>query len=47
MQHRCPSIRNAKKYLDWEPAITLEQSIETTLDFFLNEAVTSGEFDQD
>ena len=47
VQHRCPSIRNAKKYLDWEPAITLEQSIETTLDFFLNEAVTSGEFDQD
>ena len=24
--------------------ITLEQSIETTLDFFLNEAVKSGEF---
>jgi len=44
VQHRCPSIRNAKKYLDWEPSITLEKSIETTLDFFLNEAVKSGEF---
>ncbi len=45
VQHRVPSIKNAKKYLDWAPQITLDQSIETTLDFFLNEAVRSGEFD--
>jgi len=44
VQHRVPSIRNAKKLLDWEPKIGLEQSIETTLDFFLNEAIKSGEF---
>ena len=44
MQHRVPSIRNARKFLNWEPKISLEQSIETTLDFFLQEAIKSGEF---
>ena len=44
VQHRKPSIRNAKRFIDWVPSITLEQSIETTLDFFLNEAINSGEF---
>ena len=46
VQHRVPSIRNAKRYLNWTPQITLDQSIDTTLDFFLNEAVRSGEFAQ-
>ena len=46
VQHRVPSIRNAKRYLNWTPKITLDQSIDTTLDFFLNEAVRSGEFSQ-
>ena len=44
VQHRKPSIRNAKRYLNWVPQITLDQSIETTLDFFLQEAIKSGEF---
>lgn len=44
VQHRKPSIKNAKKLLDWQPEIKLEQSIETTLNFFLQEAITSGEF---
>jgi len=44
VQHRVPSIRNAKKYLDWEPKISLEESIRTTLDFFLREAIKSGDF---
>lgn len=47
MQHRVPSIKNAKKLLDWAPAIPLEKSIETTLDFFLAEAISSGEFNLD
>ncbi len=47
VQHRVPSIKNAKRFLDWEPSITLEQSIETTLDFFLAEAIKSGEFKLD
>ncbi len=39
VQHRTPSIKNAKKFLDWEPRITLEESIKTTLDFFLDQAL--------
>jgi UDP-4-amino-4-deoxy-L-arabinose formyltransferase/UDP-glucuronic acid dehydrogenase (UDP-4-keto-hexauronic acid decarboxylating) len=38
VQHRKPSIANAKKYLDWEPHVQMEQSIEETLDFFLRQA---------
>lgn len=36
---RKPSIRNAKKKLNWSPEISLDEAIRTTLDFFLNEAV--------
>jgi UDP-4-amino-4-deoxy-L-arabinose formyltransferase/UDP-glucuronic acid dehydrogenase (UDP-4-keto-hexauronic acid decarboxylating) len=44
VQHRVPSIKNAKKLIDWEPKITLKESIKTTLNFFLDEAVSCGEF---
>jgi len=44
VQHRRPSIRNAKRLLDWEPKVSMEKSVETTLDFFLQEAVASNEF---
>ncbi len=44
VQHRRPSIRNAKRVLDWRPAIGLEQSVERTLDFFLQQAVQSGDY---
>ena len=37
VEHRKPSIRKAKKVLDWTPTIKMEQSIATTLDFFLQE----------
>ena len=39
VQRRKPSIKNAQKYLDWTPKVALEQAIESTLDFFLREAV--------
>jgi len=42
VQHRRPSIRNAKKLLNWEPTIDTEHSIQNTLDFFLREAVQGG-----
>ena len=45
MEHRKPSIRNAKRFLDWEPSVPLETSIEETLDYFLHEAIRSGDFD--
>ncbi|MFH1037402.1 MAG: bifunctional UDP-4-amino-4-deoxy-L-arabinose formyltransferase/UDP-glucuronic acid oxidase ArnA [PVC group bacterium] len=35
---RKPSIRNARKKLDWNPKIPLEEAIRSTLDFFLREA---------
>ncbi len=44
VEHRRPSIRKAIKLLDWNPTIGLEQSVDETLDFFLKEAVESGEF---
>ena len=44
VQHRRPSIRNARRLLDWQPRIGLAQSVEQTLDFFLHQAVQSGEF---
>jgi UDP-4-amino-4-deoxy-L-arabinose formyltransferase/UDP-glucuronic acid dehydrogenase (UDP-4-keto-hexauronic acid decarboxylating) len=44
VQHRVPSIKNAKKLIDWEPKISLDKSIEKTLDFFIGQALASGEF---
>ena len=41
VQHRRPSIKNAQRYLDWTPTIALEQSVGTTLDFFLKEHMES------
>lgn len=39
VQHRRPSIANAKKFLGWEPSVQMEQSIRETLDFFLRQEV--------
>jgi len=39
VQHRRPSIRNAKRFLGWQPEIPLEQSVTKTLDFFLRDYV--------
>ncbi len=44
VQYRKPSIRNAKKLLDWTPKVDLEESIEQTLEFFLQEHIKSHEF---
>jgi UDP-4-amino-4-deoxy-L-arabinose formyltransferase/UDP-glucuronic acid dehydrogenase (UDP-4-keto-hexauronic acid decarboxylating) len=44
VQHRRPSIRNAKRLLDWKPVIGLEQSVESTLHFFLQQGAQSDEF---
>lgn len=41
VQKRTPSIKNAQRYLDWTPKVGLEQAVETTLDFFLKEAINS------
>ena len=38
VQHRKPSIDNARRMLKWSPTIPLAQSVAETLDFFLSEA---------
>lgn len=35
VEHRKPNIRNAKRCLDWEPSIAMDETVEETLDFFL------------
>jgi UDP-4-amino-4-deoxy-L-arabinose formyltransferase/UDP-glucuronic acid dehydrogenase (UDP-4-keto-hexauronic acid decarboxylating) len=42
VQHRKPSIRNAKRLLNWNPTIKLETSVEQTLDYFLRQAAVSS-----
>ncbi|RMG41962.1 MAG: bifunctional UDP-4-amino-4-deoxy-L-arabinose formyltransferase/UDP-glucuronic acid oxidase ArnA [Candidatus Dadabacteria bacterium] len=39
MSFRRPSIKNARRYLKWQPKVGLKQSVEKTLDFFLRQAV--------
>ncbi len=39
VRHRKPSIRNARRILNWAPEVGLEQSVGQTLDFFLREAL--------
>ena len=41
VQYRRPSIRNAKKFLKWSPQIGMEQSVKQTLDFFIQESLSS------
>lgn len=41
VQHRKPSIRNARTLLNWNPVIKLETSIEQTLDYFLRQAAAA------
>ena len=46
VQHRRPSIKNAQRLLGWTPVIGMDESVEKTLDFFLQEALKSGDFCQ-
>jgi UDP-4-amino-4-deoxy-L-arabinose formyltransferase/UDP-glucuronic acid dehydrogenase (UDP-4-keto-hexauronic acid decarboxylating) len=39
VEHRRPSIRQARKLLGWEPRVPFEQSVEETLDYFLKDEV--------
>lgn len=42
VQHRRPSIRQARTVLGWEPKVTFEQSISETLDYFLQDVVDAS-----
>lgn len=39
VQHRRPSIENARKVLDWHPEIMMDETIDETLDYFLKDYV--------
>ncbi len=39
VSHRRPSIRNAQRYIQWTPSISVEETIENTLDYFLQDCV--------
>nr|WP_321241071.1 bifunctional UDP-4-amino-4-deoxy-L-arabinose formyltransferase/UDP-glucuronic acid oxidase ArnA [uncultured Tolumonas sp.] len=41
VSHRRPSIKNAQRLINWTPTIPTEETIETTLDFFLRGCVTA------
>ena len=43
VHHRRPSIKNARKLLDWKPVVPLKISISRTLDFFLRQHVNVPE----
>lgn len=39
VQHRRPSIQQARSILGWEPKVPFDQSVQETLDYFLNDMV--------
>ena len=43
VQHRRPSIRQARTLLGWTPGVPLERSVEQTLDYFLRDAIGRSE----
>jgi len=45
LQHRRPSIRQARRILGWEPKVPFEQSVDETLDYFLKDVVGRSERD--
>lgn len=42
VEHRKPSIRNARRLLQWQPEISLDKTIDATLDFFLRTVETGS-----
>ncbi|MDF3827167.1 MULTISPECIES: bifunctional UDP-4-amino-4-deoxy-L-arabinose formyltransferase/UDP-glucuronic acid oxidase ArnA [unclassified Pseudocitrobacter] len=43
VEHRKPSIRNARRCLNWQPGIAMQQTVEETLDFFLRTVELGGD----
>ncbi len=46
VQHRRPSIDNARKLLGWNPVKTMDKSIDDTLDYFLQDYIKSTADDE-
>lgn len=47
VQHRRPSIRNAKRILDWTPSISTRDSVDRTVDWFIDDHVRAMGIDID
>lgn len=43
VEHRTPSIKNARRLLDWQPTIAMQQTVAETLDYFLRTTVKEGD----
>ena len=43
VEHRKPSIKNARRLLDWTPVVNMDITIENTLDFFLRSVETQDD----
>jgi len=43
VEHRKPSIRNARRLLEWTPQVAMETTIDNTLDFFLRTVEVQGD----
>ena len=41
VQHRRPSIRNAKRILDWTPSISTQESVDRTVDWFIDDHISA------
>ena len=42
VQHRRPSIKNAKRLLKWTPKMGMAPSVAGTLDYFLRQSIHGG-----
>ncbi|HIE4798509.1 UDP-4-amino-4-deoxy-L-arabinose formyltransferase [Serratia marcescens] len=42
VEHRTPSIKNARRLLGWQPTIEMKQTVADTLDYFLRTTVQEG-----
>lgn len=42
VEHRTPSIKNARRLLGWQPTIAMQQTVADTLDYFLRTTVQEG-----
>jgi UDP-4-amino-4-deoxy-L-arabinose formyltransferase/UDP-glucuronic acid dehydrogenase (UDP-4-keto-hexauronic acid decarboxylating) len=43
VEHRTPSIKNARRLLDWKPEIGMDKTVADTLDFFLRSVNTDAD----
>jgi UDP-4-amino-4-deoxy-L-arabinose formyltransferase/UDP-glucuronic acid dehydrogenase (UDP-4-keto-hexauronic acid decarboxylating) len=43
VEHRTPSIKNARRLLDWQPNIVMQQTVAETLDYFLRTTAQAGQ----